>query len=317
MLAALHEIVKEDQNRTGYVNRRIGADDNAAHQREREPVQYLTAEQKQRQGGQQREARRQNGSAQGLVHTQVDDRFQLFTAKKLEVLADAVERDDGVVHRIADQGQQGGNHGERNLFVEERKQADGDDSVVEHRHHRRCAIDPFEAERDVNQHPTEGVKNRQDRFVLEFRPNSGANLIYADNRQRVKIKLLLEYVQDLRGYSWYRSEIVEAVNQAGVLRPVANDIGCEVIDLLVIHGHAGVLERGAKLIGQCVGATSIHVVLAVGRLPKIRSEGADDVLPRGFQRPILAHINPDDVLLLALNFLYVGVQAFSVEHCAY
>src|SRR5437660_6063801 len=68
-LAPLQEIMPEDQDRTSYKNRRVRTNDNAAHQRERESAKHLAAEKQQRQRGKQRESRRQNGPAQGVIHT--------------------------------------------------------------------------------------------------------------------------------------------------------------------------------------------------------------------------------------------------------
>ena len=69
-------------------------------------VDDFTAEDKQRQNRQERQARGQNRPAQRLVDTVVHDRSQIVAPANLQVFADAVENDDRVVHRITDQRQQ-------------------------------------------------------------------------------------------------------------------------------------------------------------------------------------------------------------------
>src|SRR5579863_4877846 len=85
----VYKIVPEQNDGAGDEHRRIGADENAGHQTKRKAVQYLSAEQQQRQGGEESEAGGQNGAAQRLVDAAVDDRFQRLPARGAEIFADA------------------------------------------------------------------------------------------------------------------------------------------------------------------------------------------------------------------------------------
>src|SRR5438445_695938 len=107
-LPAFEEVLPEYQNWTGHENRRVRSDQNADHQRQREPVQHLASEQVQRHRREKRQAAGKHGPAQGLVHADVDEILERLPPQQLQVLANAVEYHDSVVHGVADQGQQRG-----------------------------------------------------------------------------------------------------------------------------------------------------------------------------------------------------------------
>ena len=120
-------------------------------------MQHFAAEHKQRQHGQERQTGGQNGPAQGLVNALVDDVRELLPPHQLQVLADAVEHDDGVVVRITDQGQDSRDDGQRNFLVQQGKCAHRNQGVVEDGNHGRNTIYPFEAKCQINQHSGQGV----------------------------------------------------------------------------------------------------------------------------------------------------------------
>ncbi len=76
------------------------------------PPQDLATEDEQRQHGQKSKSGGEDGSAQRLVDAAVDQIRQWLAAAEAQILANAVKDDDGVVHRVADEGQDGGDDGE-------------------------------------------------------------------------------------------------------------------------------------------------------------------------------------------------------------
>ena len=75
-------------------------------------MQHLAAEKKQSKHGKESQARCQDSSTQSLINTFVDDVGQLIPAEQFDVLANAVEDDDGVVIGVSDQGQNGSDDGQ-------------------------------------------------------------------------------------------------------------------------------------------------------------------------------------------------------------
>ena len=71
------------------------------------------------------------GPRQGLVDRQVDQLAQRHALVLAQVLANPVEHHHGVVHRVADDGQEGRDLGQRELEPGDCEQAEGQDDVVE------------------------------------------------------------------------------------------------------------------------------------------------------------------------------------------
>ena len=110
-----------------------------------------------------------------LVDAAVDDLGETLAARHAQVLADTVKDHDGVIHRITNQRQDGGDHGQADFFVEEREEADRDQRVMEDGYDRCHAIDQLKAEPEVDQHAQQRVERRQARLLLKLvadrRPN--------------------------------------------------------------------------------------------------------------------------------------------------
>ena len=71
---------------------------------------------------------------------------------ELLVLPDAVEDDDGVVDREADDGQDAGDDGQVDLAAGEGVEAHGDQDVLGQGEDGRDAVGQLEAEGDVDEH---------------------------------------------------------------------------------------------------------------------------------------------------------------------
>jgi len=96
-------VLVSHQHGSGDGNGGVGADQDADDEGEGEAAQHLAAEEEEGEDGEKGEAGSQHGPAQGLIDAAIDQIGQRFTAAEAQILADAVEDDDGVVHRVADQ----------------------------------------------------------------------------------------------------------------------------------------------------------------------------------------------------------------------
>ena len=96
------------------------------------------------------------------------------------VVADAVEHDDAVVQRVAEDGEERDDGGRRDLEAEHRVDADADDDVVDHRQDRRQRHPPLEAERDVQGDQAEEHDQRGDRLPGDLLAPRRADRRHAD-----------------------------------------------------------------------------------------------------------------------------------------
>ena len=87
-----------------------------------------------------------------LVHRQVEQLLDRHLLVFAQIFAHAVVDDDGVVDRIADDGQDGRDTGQVELEPGDDVEADHHGHVVDRRDDGADAELPFEAEPDVDQH---------------------------------------------------------------------------------------------------------------------------------------------------------------------
>ena len=96
------------------------------------PFEHLAAEEVQRQHRQEGRAGGDDGPRQRLVDGGVDHLLERVAAHlRPQVLAHPVEDDDGVVHRVAGDGQQRGDDVQRQVVAEEGQEGQRDQHVVE------------------------------------------------------------------------------------------------------------------------------------------------------------------------------------------
>jgi hypothetical protein len=115
------------------------------------PRRNLAAEEIERQDGQERRPGGDDGSRQRLVDAVVDHLLQRLAALGALVLADAVEDDDGVVHRVTGDGENRRDHVQRQVVVEEHQERHRDDDVVEGGDDRAEAEVELEPQPDVDE----------------------------------------------------------------------------------------------------------------------------------------------------------------------
>ena len=115
-----------------------------------------------------------DGARQRLVDGVVERLVRRQAPVLLEVLADAVEHDDRVVQRVADDREDGRDHGEIELGLRDREHAEHQDGVVHHGEDGAQRQPPgVEAEDDVerDQHQRHGQRHdgRVAQFVADLR----------------------------------------------------------------------------------------------------------------------------------------------------
>ena len=113
-------------------------------------LQRLAAEEQQREHRQQRAEARRQRAHDDLGHRAVDDLRERRARHPRDVLADAVEHDDRVVERVAQDGQQRRDRRRRHLPADEGVDARHDQDVVHQRDQHRHGELPLEAQRDVD-----------------------------------------------------------------------------------------------------------------------------------------------------------------------
>ena len=91
---------------TGNRDRRIGADDHADQQRQRKPAQHFATENHHRQHREKHESIGDHRSRKRLIDRVVGDLVKRLAPVKTAILSDAIEHDDRVVNRKADERQQ-------------------------------------------------------------------------------------------------------------------------------------------------------------------------------------------------------------------
>ena len=155
----------------GDEDRRVGARERADEQREGEVLQRLAAEQEQREH-RQASCRRLVASERTMTsrHRAVDDLRERGARHPRDVLPDAVEHDDRVVEREAQDGEQRRDRRRRHLPAGEGVDARRDQDVVHQRDQHRHGELPLEAQRDVDRDDGQRGDDRGERRV---RPRSG------------------------------------------------------------------------------------------------------------------------------------------------
>ncbi len=198
-----------------------------------------------------------------MIDALVDDRFQRLTAIDLQVLPDAVEDDDGVIHRVADQRQQRGDHCEGDLLVEQGEESDRDNRIVKHRNHRAHAVDPFEAEPDVDQHSAQREQRGLNRLLPQVGCNLGAHHFHLPDGEGSKITLLFENVNDISINPGNSRELIETGNQAGLGWAVAEseNVGDQLLQLRLGKSYGGALQGVAQPAGERLAGGVVKIQL--------------------------------------------------------
>src|SRR5207253_11425045 len=107
------------------------------HQGKGERTKRLAAHQEQGEHGKESQTAGQDRSRKGLIDGLVNHVSERLVAQQPVVLTDAIEDGDRVVHGITDQSKQGRDDRKRNLKMQQREKAQGNQHIVKYGQNRR------------------------------------------------------------------------------------------------------------------------------------------------------------------------------------
>src|SRR5579872_424672 len=269
-LARISVIMPEKHDRASDEYRRISTNNNPAYERERKTVQYRTAPNEQGDHCQKCQTRGHDRPAQRLVDGPVHDHLQRLAAHELQVLANPVENDDRVVHRIAHQREEGRDHGHVDIFIKDGEQPDGDDGVVKARNHRAQAVDPLEPEGNIHQHPGERVQSGKHGFRPQLRAYFRPDHLHIPDVKWSQVALLFERVNNTRVHARHGRELIKIRHQAGARWrvPEVQNIGDEFLKLRLAESHASARQRIAQPVQKLLLARIVELQFSALRLPE-------------------------------------------------
>ena len=118
---------------------------------------------------------REHRARQCLVDRAIQHLVQRLGARLLQVLAHAIEDDDRIVERIADDREQRGHDRERDLQAHDREERERAEEIVERRQNGREAEAPLEAEGEVEQRDEERDDDGDDGVATQLIADAGAD----------------------------------------------------------------------------------------------------------------------------------------------
>ena len=205
-----------------------------------------------------------------------------------QVLADAVEDDDGVVDGEADEREQGGDDRQVDLELEDGEEAERDEHVVEDGDDGGSAVSPLEAEADVEQYAYKREQRHLHGLYAEGLAGDRADGVRAD---------------DLEGVAFRREVVVNADLRAEGLQSIRDRLPPDVNLRL-----PGDLPR-------------LHLRQADEHLAGLVRDGLDDgvgdafgvqAVADGFGRGALLEVGGDDRAALEVNAEVEGLGAARV-----
>ncbi len=187
--------------------------------------------------------------------------------REAKILADAVEDDDGVVHGVADQGEDGGDDGEGDLHFGEREGTHRDERVVEAGNDGGHSVDELKPEPQVNEHAEQRVEGGENGLFLELFADLSADDFDTADGEAGNVRTLLERAED--GGIDDAVEFVYGSDDAAVVDGVAelrDGVGLLLVAGLGVGGVAHVLgisllEPGGE--GFTAGVVEVELALVL------------------------------------------------------
>ena len=105
-----------------------------------------------------------------MIDAVVHDGLEIIAPSDLQILSNAVENDNRIVHRVTNQRKQGCDNRQVDLTIENRKETERHQRVVKNGKHRCRTVDPLESKCNVNQNPYKRIKRGKDRLTPQIRP---------------------------------------------------------------------------------------------------------------------------------------------------
>src|SRR6185503_1388102 len=157
-----------EEDRTSDVDRAERTGEHTERHDPRERADYFAGEEQQRQRRREHGGMRQHRARQRFVDRAVQYVAQRFLALFLQVFAHAIEDDDRVIQRIADDGEDRRDDGQRDLEPQHGEERHGGENVVRRGDDRGDAEAPLEAERQIDQRDDERDEDGGDRLVAQL-----------------------------------------------------------------------------------------------------------------------------------------------------
>src|SRR5205085_5145140 len=162
-------------------------------------------------------------------------------------------------------GQNGGDNRQKNFFVGERERAQGDQGVMEDRDHGGNAVNPLEAESEIDQHSQEGVQDRQLGLGLKLMSNLRPDDADVANAEVGKEKALLQSRAHRRIDDCV--EIVERAQHAAAHLVAMMDNGLRDGGVALVGVSAGVQRiLFHEVVLDCQRAGVVEVLLSLWRV---------------------------------------------------
>src|SRR5688572_2370458 len=164
-----------EQDRRRDENRGKGADYDAEQHDQREGTHDVSAQHRHGDETSDRGAPGQYGARERVVDGAVQDAREALVLRLVQVLAHAVEDDDGVVERISDDREKGRDDEEADLDAQDGDERDGRQDVVGGRRDRGDAEAPLEPNRQIREHGEEREEDGEKRLLAELVADLGAD----------------------------------------------------------------------------------------------------------------------------------------------
>src|SRR3989442_1454445 len=255
----------EDEQRAGDEHRGIGPYDDAQEQGEGKVVQHLPSGQGQRNEDQNDGQRHNDGPAQDLVHSIVDDRLERVPMARLEIFPDPVEDHDGVCQGVPRQRQEGGDDQEGDLLLQHVENPQHCQHVVKGRDRRRNPEPELKAGRNVDNDAQHRNRDGDERILLELLPDGRADLVTGIDDERDRREILLEDLQDLLGNFLLNSRLGLDTDQQ--LVALGDILDLNLREPVTAHGLPGLFDRNRLVKLQLDGRPPCEVDPQVRRPP--------------------------------------------------
>ena len=145
-------VFKKKHDRAGDEHRRICSKNNTDQQGQSKIVDDCPAEKKQGQHRQENGERSQNGSAQRLINTQINNIAQLLFGIQLHIFPDSVEHNDGIVNGETDNEEYRCQNRYSEFHIQKRNSADDNNDIVNQSDNPAQSVAELKTPADINQH---------------------------------------------------------------------------------------------------------------------------------------------------------------------
>ena len=116
-----------------------------------------------------------DGTAQHLVDAEIDDLVKLLFLMFMDVFPDTVKDDDGVIDRVAGQGEQGGDYEQIHLQIQQPAYADDAEDIMQRGQHAGKTEPEIKSNGQIDNNSAQGKDDGQKRLVAQGRTDGRAD----------------------------------------------------------------------------------------------------------------------------------------------